>query len=106
MFFDSGLTLTERELAYLRRFRWEVFHRHDGPGSTVDQRKCHFNDMADLTNVAGVTREIVSEPSATNSQEPPTKVIPFPWDSLASPRSRADEIRQLEAEAVSRETNS
>jgi hypothetical protein len=87
------MRFTEDELAYLRRFCWEVFHRQDGPGSTVDQCTGHFNEVADLAKVAGVAPEIVDNACALELQDPPPPAAPFPWRSLEHLQQRAQEVR-------------
>jgi hypothetical protein len=94
------MRLTDAETAYLRRFCFEVWYRLDGPGSTVDECKGHYYDLADLatpTIQREVGEDIQFEPDYTQKEADYPKV-PFPWESLEALHLRALEIQpELEA---------
>ncbi len=85
------MTLTEPEIAYLRRFCWEVFHQENSPDTTFNECPGHCNDLADLAAPTVLAQEIVESAYATAYQDPPPPVVPFPWESLYHLRRRARE---------------
>ena len=87
------MILTEPEIAYLRRFCWEVFHQENGPDTTINQCTGHYNDLADLAATTDIAPEIVQAAYATDYQDTPTPVVPFPWKSLEHLHQRAQELQ-------------
>jgi hypothetical protein len=86
------MTLTEQEIAYLRRFCWEVFHQENGPDTTFNQCPGHYNDLADLAATTRLAQEIVEAAYAMDYQDPPLPVVSFPWKSLDHLQQRAREL--------------
>jgi hypothetical protein len=85
------MILTEQEIAYLRRFCWEVFHQENGPDTTFNQCRGHYNDLADLAATTNLAQEIVETAYAMDYQDTPPPVVPFPWESLDHLHQRARE---------------
>ncbi len=87
------MNLTEPEIAYLRRFCWEVFHQENGPDTTINQCPGHYNDLADLAATTTLAQEIIQAAYDTDYQDAPPPAAPFPWASLDALHSRAEAIR-------------
>jgi hypothetical protein len=85
------MTLTDSEIAYLRRFCWEVFHQENSPDTTINQCPGHYNDLADLAATTCLARETVEAAYAMDYRDPPPPVVPFPWESLDHLHRRARE---------------
>jgi hypothetical protein len=91
------MKFTEPELAYLRRFCWEVFHDKDGPGTTIYECRGHFNDLSDLAKDAGVAPEIVDTACSLELRDTPPPATPFPWRSSEHLRQRAQGLTLQES---------
>jgi len=89
------MNLTEPEISYLRRFCWEVFHRENGPDTTINRCPGHYNDLADLAATTDLAREIMQAADEMDYQDTPPPVVPFPWASLDALRDRAEAIRNV-----------
>jgi hypothetical protein len=93
------MALTEQEIAYLRRSCWEVFHQENAPDTTFNQCSGHYNDLADLVATTRLAQGIVEAAYATDYQDPPPPVVPFPWKSLDHLHQRARESTLQESMA-------
>lgn len=76
------MILTEQEAAYVRRFCYEVWHRIDGPDTTINQCPGHYYHLADLATWSGIQYEVIQAAEESGDQESPPPVVPFPWESL------------------------
>jgi hypothetical protein len=90
---ELAMNLKEPEIAYLRRFCWEVFHQANGPETTSNRCPCHYNDLADLAATTNLAQEIVQAAYDTDYQDTPPPVVPFPWASLEALHFRAEALR-------------
>jgi hypothetical protein len=90
-----AMILTQPEIAYLRRFCWEVFHQENGPDTTINRCPGHYNDLADLAATTNLAQEIIQAAYATDYKDPPPPDVPFPWESLDHLHQRAREIHRL-----------
>lgn len=87
------MSLTEQEAAYVRRFCYEVWHRMNGPETTINQCPGHYYDLAALATVSGIQYEVIRAAEERDDQEPPPAVVPFPWESLDALGERAKELQ-------------
>jgi hypothetical protein len=81
------VTLTEPELAYLRRFAAEASNSMFGEGSIYLACPGHYWDLVDLA-----TPEAQHQLGNTDPLPLPPEA-PFPWDSLSHLHARAEEMR-------------
>ncbi len=94
------MNLTEPEIAYLRRFCWEVFHQENGPDTTINRCLGHYNDLADLAATTKLAQEIVQAAYDSSYQDTPPPVVPFPWTSLDALHLRAESLREYAETSV------
>jgi hypothetical protein len=76
------MILSEQEAAYVRRFCYEVWHRIDGPDTTINQCPGHYYDLAALATLSGIQYEVIQAAEESGDQETPPPQVPFPWESL------------------------
>ena len=81
--------LSLAEIAYVRRFCYEVATNQFGPGSIFDHCEQHSRDLETLAAETDIQYDIWEEVQA--GQEPPP-VVPFPWKSFEVLHSRAQEL--------------
>jgi hypothetical protein len=80
-----AMILTEQEVAYVRRFCYEVWHRIDGPDTTINQCRGHYYDLADLATWSGIRYEVIKAAEESGDQEPLPRWFPsrgslwMPW---------------------------
>jgi hypothetical protein len=89
------MKLTDAETAYLHGFCFEVWYGLDGPGSTIDECKGHYYDLADLATPA-IQREVgedIQFESDYTRKEADYSWAPFPWKSLEALHLRALDIQ-------------
>jgi hypothetical protein len=84
--------ILREEIAYLRRFCWEVFHQENGPETTINQCPGHYYDLADLAATTSLAQETIQAAYDMDYQDPPLPMVPFPWKSLADLHERAREL--------------
>jgi hypothetical protein len=87
------MILTDQEAAYVRRFCFEVWHRIDGPDTTINQCSGHYYDLAALATLSGIQYEVIQAAEESGDQEPPPPVVPFPWDSVDALQDRVKELQ-------------
>jgi hypothetical protein len=87
-----SLDLTPAEVAYLRRFCYEVATNQFGPGSIFDHCRDHCRDLEILATETEIQYDILEEVRA--GQEPPPET-PFPWDSYEDLHRRAEESQVI-----------
>lgn len=87
------MSLTEQEAAYVRRFCYEVWHRVNGPETTISQCPGHYYDLAALATVSGIQYEVMQAAEENENREPPPPAVPFPWKSLDALGARARELQ-------------
>ena len=89
------MKLTDAEAAYLRRFCFEVWYGLDGPGSTIDECKGHYYDLADLATPT-IQREVgedIQLESDYTRKEANYPRVPFPWESPEALHRRALDVQ-------------
>jgi hypothetical protein len=87
------MNLTQQEAAYVRRFCYEVWHRMNGPETTINQCPGHYYDLAALATVSGIQYEVIQAAEAQGDQESPPAMVPFPWESLDALEERVKEFQ-------------
>ncbi len=86
------MILTDPQAAYVRRFCYEVWHRMNGPDTTINQCPGHYYDLAALATLSGIQYEVIQAAEESGDQEPPPPAVPFPWESLDAMRERIKEF--------------
>ncbi len=89
--------LTKPEMAFIRRFCFEVWHQIKGPDTIRERYEGCYWDLADLATVSGIQYEVIRAAELAGNQEAPPPTVPFPWDSLDALHDRAQVIRQFTA---------
>jgi hypothetical protein len=87
------MKFTEPELAYLRRFCWELHYLKSGSRPTEDQCLGHYNDLSDLAHASGVAPQVLANHYKEGMVDPAPPEAPFPWRSLDHLEQRAQEVR-------------
>lgn len=87
------MNLNEREAAYVRRFCYEVWHRLDGPETTIHQCPGHYYDLAALATASGIQYEVIRAAEESGDREAVPPVVAFPWESLDALGDRAREAQ-------------
>jgi hypothetical protein len=88
------MTFTEQELAFLKRFCWELGYKAEGARPTEDQCPGHFNDLTDLADASGVVLEVLAHYAQGEMSDPAPPEASFPWQSLDHLGERAREARE------------
>jgi hypothetical protein len=91
----SEMTFTEQELAFLRRFCWELGYKADGSRPTEDQCPGHFNDLTDLADASKVVLDVLAHYGQGEMTDPAPPEVPFPWESLDHLARRAKEVSKF-----------
>jgi hypothetical protein len=91
---EMKLILTPEEMAYVRRFCYEVATNQFGPGSIFDYCGDHSHDLEILATETDIQYDILEAVQA--GLEPPP-MVPFPWKSLEVLHSRVQELTPEES---------
>lgn len=86
------MKFTESEIAFLRRYCWELCYL--GSNSRPTERYGHYSDLADLAHVAGVLLEVAPNWGRGELTDPAPPEVPFPWESPDHLGQRAHEVRK------------
>ncbi len=87
------MILNEQEAAYVRRFCYEVWHRLDGPDTTIHRCQGHYYDLAALATISGIQYEVIRAAEEAGGREEVPPVVRFPWESLDALGDRAREAQ-------------
>jgi hypothetical protein len=93
---EMKLTLTPEEIAYVRRFCYEVATNQFGSGSIFDHCGDHSHDLEILAMETDIQYDVLEAVQA--GLEPPP-VVPFPWESFEALHARARELTLEESAA-------
>jgi hypothetical protein len=88
------MIFTEQELAFLRRFCWELCYLDEGLRPTEERCSGHYNDVRDLADASGVISDVLVNFCRGELTDPAPPEVEFPWESLDKLKERADEVRR------------